>query len=182
MGNSSDQNRIVNALRYTFYTWVLYLLPLLSGLTLLYVGQWSVFWLVIFICITLYTLINNLIVVWYRLYGRPMSKAALILQVYFACFFGVMILGKIYPTWWMYLALIVIFLINGLLGVIHRRSIYNCGWISFSILCITCLFPAVFALLIHMDDFSLSLGAAGLISSIAAGVTYYSGRFWIHIG
>lgn len=180
MGNLSEQ-KILNALRYSLYTWVLYLLPLLSGLTIIYVGQWSTFWLVVLLCVTFFTLLNNLIVIFYRLYRQPISKIALILQVYFGCFFGVMLLGKIDPEWWMYLALIVIFLVNGLLGFIHRKSIYDCGWITFLILCITCSFPAVYALLIRMDDFSLSLGAAGLISSIAAGITYYSGRFWIHI-
>lgn len=173
--NRIEQHSSLTAARYTLYSWVLFLLPLTFGIILATVYDWSYFWTIVVIALGFFVLINNVLVIAYRLYNRSASKMAILVQVYFACLFGLMILGKAYPQPWLDFVLVTIFLINALLGIIYRKNIYDCGWYSKLVLLVTTSFPIAFAQYADYYDWSIALDAPALISSIAAGFTYYTG-------
>lgn len=173
--NRTEGHSPLTATRYTLYSWVLYLLPLTFGLVLTSIYEWSDFWATVIIALGFYVLINNVIVVMYQLYTRRASRLAILVQIYFACFFGLMIMGKAYPEVWLEFVLIGIFMINALLGVIYRKNLLVCGWYSKLLLLTTISFPFVFAQIAYVYGWSTSLDAPGLMSSVAAGFTYYCG-------
>jgi hypothetical protein len=173
---SQPQQSSITATKYTLYSWVIFLLPFLAGLTLTTIFYFSIRWAVVLIGLTMFVLINNILVILYKLYTRPASRLAIVFQIHIACFFGLMILGKAYAKWWLYLVLVMIFLINSFLGILHRKQLFSAGLFSRIILLITTFFPATFAFWIYFfTDWPYTIGAPGLISSISAGFCYVNG-------
>lgn len=174
--HSQPQQTSITGTKYTLYSWVIFLLPFLAGVTLTTVFRFSLFWAVVLIGLTMFVLINNIVVVLYKLYLRPASRLAIVAQIYIACLFGLMLLGKAYNQWWLYLLLVLIFLLNTLLGLLYRKQIFSVGYFSRLVLLTTTMFPTGFAMWVYYGtDWSTTIGAPGLIGSIAAGVCYVNG-------
>jgi hypothetical protein len=172
----TSTNGLNNGFKYTLYSWVIFLLPFLAGLTLTTVFYFSISWAVVLIGLAMFVLINNILVVLYKLYDRPASRIAIVGQIYISCFFGLMLLGKAYSEWWLYFVLVLVFLINSLLGLLYRKQIYSGGILSRSILTLTIGFPVGFALWIYYGtDWPYTIVAPGMIGSIAAGFCYVNG-------
>lgn len=179
---SQPQQSSTNGLKYTLYSWVIFLLPFLAGLTLTTVFYFSKPWAIVLIGLAMFVLINNILVVLYKLYTLSMSRIVVVGQVYIACFFGLMILGKAYSEWWLYLLLILVFLLNTSLGLLNRKKIFAIGITTRTILTLTTGFPLGFALWAYYGtdwaytvDWAYTIVAPGLIGSIAAGFCYVSG-------
>ncbi|MDQ0418129.1 hypothetical protein J2Z48_002318 [Croceifilum oryzae] len=173
--NHTEGHIPLTATRYTLYSWVLFLLPLTFGVLLASIYDWSDFWVAVVIGLGCCVLVNNIIVVMYQLYTRRVSILMILGQVYVACFFGIMFLGKAYVDVRLEFVLMAIFAINALLGVMYRKNLLLCGWCAKVILLFTVGFPFVFAQIAYTYGWSSTMDAPGLMSSIAAAFTYYTG-------
>ncbi|TCP69921.1 hypothetical protein EDD57_105106 [Baia soyae] len=173
--NHTEGHNPLTATRYTLYSWILFLLPLTFGVLLASIYDWSDFWVSVVIGLGCCVLVNNIIVVMYQLYTRRISILMILIQVYVACFFGIMFLAKAYVDVRLEFVLIAIFAINALLGVMYRKNLFLCGWCAKVILLFTISFPLVFAQIAYTYGWSPTMDAPGLMSSIAAAFTYYTG-------
>jgi hypothetical protein len=175
--NTHDRNISLTAARYTLRLWVLYVLPFVSGLIIINFFEWSYFWPILLLLITLVVILLNLVVVFNDWYRKPIARYPIVLQLYAACFFGIMILGKALGDGLLYGLLTFVFLVNSLLGYYYRRNITACGTISRIILVLNTIFPITYALLYvyFNSDISMFLEAPGMISSICLGLTYFCG-------
>jgi uncharacterized membrane protein YoaK (UPF0700 family) len=173
--NPETQNRnySLTAARYTLTIWVIYILPFVAGLIIINLFRWSYFWPSMLLLLTLVVIALNLVVVvndWYR---KPIARYPIILQLYGACFFGVMILGKARNEAVLYVLLVFVFLLHALLGYYYRKK--ASGVVSRIVLVIGTLFPIVYAFgyVYWFHETSMFLEAPGMISSICMGLTYF---------
>jgi hypothetical protein len=173
--NPETQNRNISltAARYTLTIWVIYVLPFVAGLIIINLFRWSYFWPSMLLLLTLVVIVLNLVVVvndWYR---KPIARYPFIIQLYAACFFGVMILGKAQDEAVLYVLLVFVFLLHALLGYYYRKK--TSGIIARIVLAIGTLFPIVYAFwyVYILDESSMFLEAPGMISSICMGLTYF---------
>jgi hypothetical protein len=174
---TQNRNISLTAARYTLRLWVLYVLPFVSGLIITNFFEWSYFWPVLLLLITLVVIALNLVVVLNDWYRKPIARYPIIFQLYAACFFGIMILGKALGDLLLYGLLTFVFLVNTLLGYYYRRNITACGIVSRIILVLNTIFPITYAMLYlyFHSDLSMFLEAPGMISSICLGLTYFCG-------
>jgi hypothetical protein len=173
------QNRGISltAARYTLRLWVLYVLPFVSGLIISNFFEWSYFWPLLLLLLTLVIIVFNLVVVLHDWYRKPIARYPIVVQLYVACFFGIMLLGKALENGLIYFILGSMFLINTLLGYYYRRNITACGPLSRTLLVINTLFPMVYTLffLDYHSNITMFIEAPSMISSICLGITYFCG-------